>query len=58
MLGVAAATLAKRLGPGHRIVTIICDSGNRHLSKFWAKAGDVGDADEEMDLQDILEPKT
>ncbi|KAK6541123.1 hypothetical protein TWF694_008496 [Orbilia ellipsospora] len=25
-----------------RIVTILCDSGSRHLSKFWAKIGDVG----------------
>jgi cysteine synthase A len=23
------------LGPGHRIVTILCDSGARHLSKFY-----------------------
>lgn len=33
---VATYRLAKRLGPGHTIVTIICDSGSRHLSKFWA----------------------
>jgi hypothetical protein len=25
--GVAATILAQRLGPGHRIVTILCDSG-------------------------------
>lgn len=31
----AARTLALRLGPGHRIVTLICDRGERHLSRFW-----------------------
>ncbi|KAL9105920.1 MAG: hypothetical protein Q9227_008980 [Pyrenula ochraceoflavens] len=40
----AAVKTALRLGPGHEIVTIICDSGTRHLSKFWAKAGHVGDS--------------
>ncbi|KAL8742537.1 MAG: hypothetical protein Q9190_004990 [Brigantiaea leucoxantha] len=39
----AAVQLARQLGPGHRIVTILCDSGTRHLSRFWAQAGmDVG----------------
>jgi cysteine synthase A len=33
-----------KLGPGHRIVTILSDSGSRHLSRFWARAGDVGGA--------------
>lgn len=32
---VGAYRCAKALGPGHTIVTIICDSGSRHLSKFW-----------------------
>ncbi|KAI9208631.1 tryptophan synthase beta subunit-like PLP-dependent enzyme, partial [Polychytrium aggregatum] len=32
---VAAYRVAKRLGPGHRIVTVLCDSGSRHLTKFW-----------------------
>lgn len=32
---VAAFRTALELGPGHTIVTIICDSGMRHLSKFW-----------------------
>ncbi|ODV90070.1 hypothetical protein CANCADRAFT_1803 [Tortispora caseinolytica NRRL Y-17796] len=31
----AAKKLAEQLGPGHRIVTVICDSGARHLNKFW-----------------------
>lgn len=44
------------LGPGHRVVTILCDSGTRHLSKFWAKTGNVG-SDTEVTLQDILDLK-
>ncbi|CAO1598206.1 Cysteine synthase 2 [Xanthoria calcicola] len=39
---VAAARLARLSGPGQRIVTILCDSGTRHLSKFWTHAGDIG----------------
>lgn len=31
---VGAVRMAQSLGPGHTIVTIICDSGMRHLSKF------------------------
>ena len=31
----AAVHVARKLGPGHRIVTILCDSGARHLSKFY-----------------------
>jgi len=30
-----AIRLAKRLGPGHTIVTILCDSGTRYQSKMW-----------------------
>ncbi|KAG8625175.1 hypothetical protein KVT40_006926 [Elsinoe batatas] len=51
--GVAAVKVAKELGPGHRVVTILCDSGNRHLSKFWAEAGNIGDKDD-ADLDAIL----
>ncbi|GAB2279819.1 hypothetical protein Dimus_014458 [Dionaea muscipula] len=32
---VGAVRMAKALGPGHTIVTILCDSGMRHLSKFF-----------------------
>ncbi|KAL8690027.1 MAG: hypothetical protein Q9224_004504 [Gallowayella concinna] len=39
---VAAAKIARQLGPGQRIVTILCDSGTRHLSKFWHHAGNIG----------------
>lgn len=31
---VGAVRVAQSLGPGHIIVTILCDSGMRHLSKF------------------------
>ncbi|PPD76055.1 hypothetical protein GOBAR_DD27016 [Gossypium barbadense] len=32
---VGAVRVAKALGPGHTIVTILCDNGMRHLSKFY-----------------------
>lgn len=32
---VASYKIARELGPGSTIVTILCDSGSRHLSKFW-----------------------
>lgn len=31
----AAVHIARQLGPGHRIVTLLCDAGSRHLSKFY-----------------------
>ena len=30
-----AVALARDLGPGHTIVTILCDSGQRYQSKIW-----------------------
>ena len=52
--GVAAFRFAQILGPGHRIVTILCDSGTRHLSKFWARAGNIsGELD--VNLADIID---
>ncbi|KAG8925918.1 hypothetical protein FRC00_003481 [Tulasnella sp. 408] len=32
---VTCVRLAKKLGRGKTIVTILCDSGTRHYSKFW-----------------------
>lgn len=32
---IGAYLLAKDLGPGHTVVTILCDSGNRYLSKIF-----------------------
>lgn len=31
----AAAELARRMGPGHRIVTILCDGGSRYQSRIY-----------------------
>ena len=31
----AAVTLAKELGPGHTIVTVLCDSGQRYQSRLY-----------------------
>lgn len=51
--GVAALKTALELGPGHRIVTILCDSGMRHLSKLWHQIGDIG-GQATVELDDIL----
>lgn len=32
---VGAVRVAQSVGPGHTIVTILCDNGMRHLSKFY-----------------------
>jgi len=31
----AAVQVAKQLGPGNTIVTILCDGGQKYLSRFW-----------------------
>ena len=54
ILGVAAVEVAQSMGPGHRIVTVLCDSGSRYLSRFWAEAGDVG-GQKNSRLRDITE---
>ena len=33
-----AIAMARELGPGHTIVTILCDSGQRYQSKVWNPA--------------------
>ncbi|SCU86136.1 LAMI_0D00584g1_1 [Lachancea mirantina] len=48
---VVAVKLAKTLPRGSRIVIIACDSGSRHLSKFWKEALKV---DRNIRLQDIF----
>jgi cysteine synthase len=50
---VAAVVTALQLPEGSRVVTILCDSGTRHLSKFWKKVGDIG-LEEEHDQADLL----
>ena len=52
---VAAVVLARQLGTGNRIVTVLCDSGTRHLSRFWKEAGKIGDLTEDVNLDDILD---
>lgn len=42
----AACKVAMQLGTGKRVVTILCDSGMRHLSKFWKQVGEVGGVDD------------
>jgi cysteine synthase A len=32
---VATVKTALSMGPGHRLVTLLCDGGHRHLTKFW-----------------------
>lgn len=48
---VAAVKLASRLPKGSRIVIIACDSGSRHLSKFWKEAKIV---DNKISIDEIL----
>jgi cysteine synthase A len=31
----AAVRLARELGPGHTIVTILCDSGSKYMSRLY-----------------------
>ena len=50
---VAAVKTALNLGRGSTVVTILCDSGIRHLSKFWKHAGEVGDQNE-ITLESII----
>jgi cysteine synthase A len=50
---VAAVVTALRMPKDSRIVTILCDSGTRHLSKFWKHVGDLG-LEEEHDKTDLL----
>ena len=37
------------------VVTILCDSGMRHLSRFWADTEEVaGESGDDMTLEDVL----
>lgn len=33
---VGAVKAARRLGPGHTVVTVICDGGDRYRSKLYS----------------------
>lgn len=48
---VAAIQIAKRLSHGSNIVIIACDSGSRHLSKFWKEAKEI---DHDISLEEII----
>jgi len=50
---VAAVRTALKMGPGKRIVTILCDGGQRHLGKFWKEIGDIGEGGK-MTVEDVL----
>jgi cysteine synthase A len=43
---VAAVVTAMTLPEGSRVVTLLCDSGTRHLSKLWKKIAEMGLEDE------------
>ncbi|PSR87413.1 pyridoxal-phosphate dependent enzyme [Coniella lustricola] len=53
---VAAVVTAMKLPEGSNVVTILCDSGQRHLSKFYKRIGEMGldDHDEALDLFALL----
>ncbi|CCE63575.1 hypothetical protein TPHA_0F00890 [Tetrapisispora phaffii CBS 4417] len=48
---VAAVILSKNMKPNSNIVIIACDSGSRHLSKFWKSAVAI---DSEVSLDEIM----
>ncbi|KAH8813133.1 tryptophan synthase beta subunit-like PLP-dependent enzyme [Xylogone sp. PMI_703] len=50
---VAAVVTAMNLPKDSRIVTILCDSGTRHLSKFWRLVGEMG-LEHEHDQTDLF----
>lgn len=48
---VAAIQVAKTLPHGSNIVIIACDSGSRHLSKFWKEAKEI---DHDVSLEEVI----
>ncbi|KAF9432128.1 hypothetical protein BGZ76_011230, partial [Entomortierella beljakovae] len=52
---VSAVRIARELGPGHTIVTLLCDSGQRHLTKFWNDEYLIGQGLEVKDVVDNLD---
>ena len=45
------------MAPGSKIVTVLCDSGTRHISRFWAKVGPVAGKTNSK-LEDVVGPAT
>lgn len=50
----AAVVTATKLPPGSTVVTILCDSGQRHLSKFYKKIGEMGLEEEKHGSEDLF----
>lgn len=51
---VAAAMVAQQMGKGSRIVTVLCDSGTRHLSRFWKQVGNFSGDTVEATVDSVL----
>jgi cysteine synthase A len=51
---VAAVVTALGMPEGSKVVTILCDPGTRHLSKFWKRIKDLGLEEEEQEGTDIF----
>lgn len=51
---VAAVVTALKMPKDSRVVTILCDSGSRHLSKFWKHIAAMGLEDEARDQDEDL----
>jgi cysteine synthase A len=51
---VAAVVTALKMPEGSRVVTILCDSGTRHLSKFWKHIAAMGLEDETQEEDEDL----
>lgn len=49
---VAAVVTAMSLPPGSQVVTVLCDSGSRHLSKLWKRIKELGL--EEVEATDLF----
>jgi cysteine synthase A len=52
----AAVETARRLGPGHRIVTVLCDSGDRYRSRLYDREWLTGRGLRQPERQDVLQP--
>lgn len=51
---VAAVVTALKLPEGSKVVTILCDSGQRHMSKFYKRIAEMGLEEEKSHGDDLL----
>lgn len=51
---VAAVVASLEMPAGSRVVTLLCDSGARHLSKFWKSVGESAEEGEQTNLLGLL----